>query len=46
MNKDRVALDFVTDTAADLADCIRKGIKELAWENKKITAKAKKQSFS
>ena len=33
--KDRVAEDFVNQTGKGFADCIREGIRELGWENRK-----------
>jgi len=36
IKKDRVAEDFVNQTAVGFAECIRAGIKDLGWENREI----------
>jgi len=36
LNKDRVALDFVTQVGNGFAECIRTGIKDAGWENREI----------
>jgi N-acetylglucosamine kinase-like BadF-type ATPase len=36
LQNDRVAEDFVNEVGSGLAECIRIGIKDLGWENRKI----------